>query len=189
MSTLLSGPVLRRGASPRLLLPVSRHSSQANGEAARTAKQSPGWGVGSLDLGGIEAGHGSSGTSRVEACRGVVSFVRSGCCCSITSGSSSSGTTQGKRKYLLFNEELVKSTMQIYRTSYAFRNRVVVALLKLHLLPAFFLWCQPPGTKGRPPARWSYSAGAFPKGVQARPRSQPSIIKIWYHVSFSSDVS
>uniref|UniRef100_A0A0D9UYE3 Uncharacterized protein n=1 Tax=Leersia perrieri TaxID=77586 RepID=A0A0D9UYE3_9ORYZ len=40
-----------------------------------------------------------------------------------TSISLSSGTTQGKRKYLLFNEELVKSTMQIYRTSYAFRNR------------------------------------------------------------------
>uniref|UniRef100_A0A453EFS5 GH3 auxin-responsive promoter n=1 Tax=Aegilops tauschii subsp. strangulata TaxID=200361 RepID=A0A453EFS5_AEGTS len=43
----------------------------------------------------------------------------------VTSISLSSGTTQGKRKYLLFNEELVKSTMQIYRTSYAFRNRVV----------------------------------------------------------------
>ncbi|KQK03340.1 jasmonic acid-amido synthetase JAR2 [Brachypodium distachyon] len=41
----------------------------------------------------------------------------------VTSISLSSGTTQGKRKYLLFNEELVKSTMQIYRTSYAFRNR------------------------------------------------------------------
>uniref|UniRef100_A0A0E0BZ52 Uncharacterized protein n=1 Tax=Oryza meridionalis TaxID=40149 RepID=A0A0E0BZ52_9ORYZ len=40
-----------------------------------------------------------------------------------TSISLSSGTTQGKRKYLLFNEELVKSTMQIYRISYAFRNR------------------------------------------------------------------
>ncbi|KAE8799009.1 Jasmonic acid-amido synthetase JAR2 [Hordeum vulgare] len=143
MSTLLSGLVLRRGASLRLLPPVSRRSSQANGEAARTAKQSPGWGVGSLNPGGIEAGHGSSGTSRVEACRGVVSFVRSGC--SITSGSSSSGTTQGKRKYLLFNEELVKSTTQIYRTSYAFRNRITVTLSKLHLLPAFFLWCQPPG--------------------------------------------
>lgn len=37
--------------------------------------------------------------------------------------SCSSGTTQGKRKYLPFNQELVKSTMQIYRTSYAFRNR------------------------------------------------------------------
>uniref|UniRef100_A0ACD5VN45 Uncharacterized protein n=1 Tax=Avena sativa TaxID=4498 RepID=A0ACD5VN45_AVESA len=41
----------------------------------------------------------------------------------VTSISLSSGTTQGKRKYLLFNDELVKSTMQIYRTSYAFRNR------------------------------------------------------------------
>ncbi|CAL4978641.1 unnamed protein product [Urochloa decumbens] len=41
----------------------------------------------------------------------------------ITSISLSSGTTQGKRKYLPFNQELVKSTMQIYRTSYAFRNR------------------------------------------------------------------
>ncbi|KAI5011703.1 hypothetical protein ZWY2020_013840 [Hordeum vulgare] len=120
MSTLLSGPVLRRGASLRLLPPVSRRSSQANGEAARTAKQSP---VGViLDPKRDRGGHGM-GTRRVEACRGVVSFVRSGCCCSITSGSSSSGTTQGKRKYMLFNEELVKSTMQIYRTSYAFRNR------------------------------------------------------------------
>ncbi|XP_074570706.1 jasmonoyl--L-amino acid synthetase GH3.5-like [Curcuma longa] len=35
----------------------------------------------------------------------------------------SSGTTQGKRKYLPFTEELVQSTMQIYRTSFAFRNR------------------------------------------------------------------
>ncbi|GJN06472.1 hypothetical protein PR202_ga24201 [Eleusine coracana subsp. coracana] len=42
---------------------------------------------------------------------------------SVTSISLSSGTTQGKRKYLPFNQELVKSTMQIYRTSYAFRNR------------------------------------------------------------------
>uniref|UniRef100_A0A0D9Y5B5 GH3 middle domain-containing protein n=1 Tax=Oryza glumipatula TaxID=40148 RepID=A0A0D9Y5B5_9ORYZ len=41
----------------------------------------------------------------------------------LTAGACSSGTTQGKRKYLLFNEELVKSTMQIYRISYAFRNR------------------------------------------------------------------
>ncbi|XP_062189698.1 jasmonoyl--L-amino acid synthetase GH3.3-like [Phragmites australis] len=41
----------------------------------------------------------------------------------VTSISLSSGTTQGKRKYLPFNQELVKSTMQIYRTSYAFRNR------------------------------------------------------------------
>ncbi|XP_078174385.1 jasmonoyl--L-amino acid synthetase JAR4-like isoform X1 [Carex rostrata] len=41
----------------------------------------------------------------------------------VTSISLSSGTTQGKPKYLVFNEELVHNTMQIYRVSYAFRNR------------------------------------------------------------------
>ncbi|XP_072965289.1 jasmonoyl--L-amino acid synthetase GH3.5-like [Typha angustifolia] len=41
----------------------------------------------------------------------------------VTSISLSSGTTQGKPKYLPFNEELVHSTMQVYRTSYALRNR------------------------------------------------------------------
>ncbi|XP_058096072.1 jasmonoyl--L-amino acid synthetase JAR4-like [Magnolia sinica] len=41
----------------------------------------------------------------------------------ITTISLSSGTTQGKPKFVPFNEELVKSTMQIFRTSYAFRNR------------------------------------------------------------------
>nr|BBM60833.1 glycoside hydrolase family 3 protein [Juncus prismatocarpus subsp. leschenaultii] len=41
----------------------------------------------------------------------------------VTSISLSSGTTQGKPKYLLFNEELVLNTMEIYRLSYAFRNR------------------------------------------------------------------
>ncbi|XP_073116506.1 jasmonoyl--L-amino acid synthetase JAR4-like [Elaeis guineensis] len=41
----------------------------------------------------------------------------------VTSISLSSGTTQGKRKLLLFNEELVHSTMQIYRLSFALRNR------------------------------------------------------------------
>ncbi|CAL9129273.1 unnamed protein product [Musa acuminata var. zebrina] len=41
----------------------------------------------------------------------------------ITSISLSSGTTQGKPKYLAFNDELVHSTMQIYRTSFAFRNK------------------------------------------------------------------
>ncbi|KAK4748417.1 hypothetical protein SAY87_015003 [Trapa incisa] len=41
----------------------------------------------------------------------------------ITVISLSSGTTQGKPKYVPFNEELVDSTMQIFRTSYAFRNR------------------------------------------------------------------
>ncbi|WOK91388.1 hypothetical protein Cni_G00079 [Canna indica] len=41
----------------------------------------------------------------------------------ITSISLSSGTTQGKPKFIPFNDELVHSTMQIYRTSFAFRNR------------------------------------------------------------------
>ncbi|KAH6767356.1 Auxin-responsive GH3 family protein [Perilla frutescens var. hirtella] len=35
----------------------------------------------------------------------------------------SSGTTQGKPKYLPFNDDLVQNTMQIYKTSFAFRNR------------------------------------------------------------------
>lgn len=41
----------------------------------------------------------------------------------ILSISLSSGTTQGKPKFVPFNDELVSSTMQIIRTSYAFRNR------------------------------------------------------------------
>ncbi|GJN06471.1 hypothetical protein PR202_ga24200 [Eleusine coracana subsp. coracana] len=41
----------------------------------------------------------------------------------ITSISLSSGTTQGKRKYLLFNDELCKLTVHVYRTSFAYRNR------------------------------------------------------------------
>ncbi|TVU46187.1 hypothetical protein EJB05_05706, partial [Eragrostis curvula] len=41
----------------------------------------------------------------------------------ITSISLSSGTTQGKRKYLPFNNELFKSAMHVYRTSFAYRNR------------------------------------------------------------------
>lgn len=41
----------------------------------------------------------------------------------ITAISLSSGTTQGKPKYLPFNDELVQNTMQIYNTSFAFRNR------------------------------------------------------------------
>ncbi|KAL5670835.1 hypothetical protein ACJX0J_015141, partial [Zea mays] len=41
----------------------------------------------------------------------------------ITSISLSSGTTQGRRKYLPFNDELFKLTMHVYRTSFAFRNR------------------------------------------------------------------
>lgn len=35
----------------------------------------------------------------------------------------SSGTTQGKPKYLPFNHDLVQDTMQVYKTSFAFRNR------------------------------------------------------------------
>ncbi|XP_041001954.1 jasmonoyl--L-amino acid synthetase JAR4-like isoform X1 [Juglans microcarpa x Juglans regia] len=41
----------------------------------------------------------------------------------ITTISLSSGTTQGKPKFVPFNDELMESTMQIYRTSFAFRNR------------------------------------------------------------------
>ncbi|KAK9056140.1 hypothetical protein SSX86_027229 [Deinandra increscens subsp. villosa] len=41
----------------------------------------------------------------------------------ITTITLSSGTTQGKRKFVPFNDELIETTMQIYRTSYAFRNR------------------------------------------------------------------
>ncbi|KAL6575658.1 Jasmonoyl--L-amino acid synthetase jar6 [Orobanche hederae] len=41
----------------------------------------------------------------------------------ITTISLSSGTTQGKPKFVPFNEELMKNTMQIYKTSFAFRNR------------------------------------------------------------------
>ncbi|XP_057499739.1 jasmonoyl--L-amino acid synthetase JAR4-like [Actinidia eriantha] len=41
----------------------------------------------------------------------------------ITTISLSSGTTQGKPKFVPFNDELVDSTMQIYKTSFAFRNR------------------------------------------------------------------
>ncbi|KAJ1281966.1 hypothetical protein BS78_03G013600 [Paspalum vaginatum] len=41
----------------------------------------------------------------------------------ITSISLSSGTTQGKRKYLPFNDELFEAAMHVYRTSFAFRDR------------------------------------------------------------------
>lgn len=41
----------------------------------------------------------------------------------ITSLSLSSGTTQGKPKFLPFNDELLETTLQIFCTSYAFRNR------------------------------------------------------------------
>ncbi|KAL5062390.1 hypothetical protein RYX36_024127 [Vicia faba] len=41
----------------------------------------------------------------------------------ITVVSVSSGTSQGNRKFIPWNDELFKTTMQIYETSYAFRNR------------------------------------------------------------------
>ncbi|XP_062154360.1 jasmonoyl--L-amino acid synthetase JAR4 [Alnus glutinosa] len=41
----------------------------------------------------------------------------------ITTISLSSGTTQGRPKFVPFNDELMESTMQIYRTSFAFRNK------------------------------------------------------------------
>ncbi|KAI8023057.1 Jasmonoyl--L-amino acid synthetase JAR6 [Camellia lanceoleosa] len=37
--------------------------------------------------------------------------------------SCSSGTTQGRPKFFPFNNELIESTMQMYKTSFAFRNR------------------------------------------------------------------
>nr|CAB3460599.1 unnamed protein product [Digitaria exilis] len=45
----------------------------------------------------------------------------------VTSLSLSSGTTQGKPKFLPFNDELLETTLQIFQTSYAFRNRLVHA--------------------------------------------------------------
>jgi jasmonic acid-amino synthetase len=41
----------------------------------------------------------------------------------ITTISLSSGTTQGKPKFVPFTDELLESTLQIFRTSFAFRNR------------------------------------------------------------------
>ncbi|XP_071739602.1 jasmonoyl--L-amino acid synthetase JAR4-like [Rutidosis leptorrhynchoides] len=41
----------------------------------------------------------------------------------ITTITLSSGTTQGKPKFVPYNDELTETTMQIYRTSFAFRNR------------------------------------------------------------------
>ncbi|XP_006654849.1 jasmonoyl--L-amino acid synthetase GH3.5 [Oryza brachyantha] len=41
----------------------------------------------------------------------------------ITNLSLSSGTTHGKPKFIPFNDELLETTLQIFRTSYAFRNR------------------------------------------------------------------
>ncbi|CAL5195985.1 unnamed protein product [Lathyrus oleraceus] len=41
----------------------------------------------------------------------------------ITAVSLSSGTSQGNRKYIPWNDELFTTTVQIYQTSFAFRNR------------------------------------------------------------------
>ncbi|CAL5195982.1 unnamed protein product [Lathyrus oleraceus] len=41
----------------------------------------------------------------------------------ITAVSLSSGTSQGNRKFIPWNDELFKTTVQIYQTSFAFRNR------------------------------------------------------------------
>ncbi|GJY54812.1 jasmonic acid-amido synthetase JAR1-like protein [Tanacetum coccineum] len=41
----------------------------------------------------------------------------------ITTFSLSSGTTQGKPKFVPFNDELIETTMQIFQTSFAFRDR------------------------------------------------------------------
>ncbi|XP_073061930.1 jasmonoyl--L-amino acid synthetase JAR4-like [Primulina eburnea] len=41
----------------------------------------------------------------------------------ITTISLSSGTTQGKPKFVPFNDELMENTLQIFKTSFAFRNR------------------------------------------------------------------
>nr|GEY65657.1 jasmonic acid-amido synthetase JAR1-like [Tanacetum cinerariifolium] len=41
----------------------------------------------------------------------------------ITTITLSSGTTQGKPKFVPYNDELTDNTMQIYRTSFSFRNR------------------------------------------------------------------
>ncbi|KAJ0691867.1 putative GH3 family protein [Helianthus annuus] len=40
----------------------------------------------------------------------------------ITTNTLSSGTTQGKPKFVPYNDELTENTMQIYRTSFAFRS-------------------------------------------------------------------
>ncbi|KAG0484566.1 hypothetical protein HPP92_008645 [Vanilla planifolia] len=52
----------------------------------------------------------------------------------ITSISLSSGTTEGKPKFVPFNEELVQCTMQTYRTSFAFRNSIVHAFRTFELV-------------------------------------------------------
>ena len=59
-------------------------------------------------------------------------------------------------------------------------SRVAVALWELPLLPAFLPWCQGP-TAGR---QHDGAIVLLPQVVQARPRSQPPIIKIRRPLSF-----
>ncbi|KAK4848543.1 hypothetical protein QYF36_014387 [Acer negundo] len=55
----------------------------------------------------------------------------------ITTISLSSGMSQGKPKFVPFNDELMETTMQIYRTSFAFRNMYFY----LHLVNNLKLFC------------------------------------------------
>ncbi|KAJ9556055.1 hypothetical protein OSB04_010669 [Centaurea solstitialis] len=47
----------------------------------------------------------------------------------ITTLTLSSGTTQGKRKFVPFNDKLMETTMQVLRTSFAFRNSQIQGIL------------------------------------------------------------
>lgn len=50
----------------------------------------------------------------------------------------SSGTTQGKPKFIPFNDELMETTAQIYQTSFAYRNRYCAFSLKFSKLDLKF---------------------------------------------------
>lgn len=52
--------------------------------------------------------------------------------------SCSSGTTQGKQKYVPWNDELFETTVQIYQTSFAFRNRYSFHLINVLMYFIFF---------------------------------------------------
>lgn len=53
----------------------------------------------------------------------------------------SSGTTQGKPKFVPFNDELMETTMQIYRTSFAFRNKYFFKILLIFLFSMLLQKC------------------------------------------------
>ncbi|KAJ0112492.1 hypothetical protein Patl1_00570 [Pistacia atlantica] len=59
----------------------------------------------------------------------------------ITTISLSSGTTQGKPKFVPFNEELMETTMQIFRTSFAFRNKYFFKILLIFLFSMVLQKC------------------------------------------------